>query len=46
MFSESRIKTARYITAKMNQQEATREGTVSGLRAGRTVKEYELWRLL
>ncbi len=39
MFSESWIKTTNYIPAKVNLQEATRTGTVSGLRAGRTVKE-------
>jgi hypothetical protein len=39
MFAESWKKRTRYITAKMNLQEATRAGTVSGLRAGFTVKE-------
>jgi hypothetical protein len=32
-------KTKRHIPAKMNQQEATRAGAVSWLRAGHTVKE-------
>ncbi len=39
MFSESWIKKTRYIPAKMNLKEDTRARTVSGLPAGRTVKE-------
>jgi hypothetical protein len=45
MFVKSKIKTNRRMLAKMNQQEATKAGTVSGLCGGRTVRgDYELWR--